>query len=84
MIVIRLLFEPSWKGRRDDFYFQRQRNQCVCCARTENLVKFQIVPRGFKRFFPAKVKSNSANNTQGQTDSMCGGRGREAQSVYKP
>ena len=66
MTVIKLRFEPHWKGHRDGFYFQKQQNRCVCCARTNSLVKFQIVPHGFKRFFPAKIKSNSANNTQGK------------------
>ena len=65
MKVIKLAFEPHWKGHRDGFYFQRQQNRCVRCASTTRLVKFQIVPNGFKKFFPAKIKSNSANNTQG-------------------
>ena len=65
MRVIKLAFEPHWKGHRDGFYFQRQEDRCVRCASTSCLVKFQIVPNGFKKFLPAKIKSNSPNNTQG-------------------
>lgn len=57
---IHLKFAPSGTGHAGDrFCLQTLANWCVVCGAEEELVKYYIVPRAFRRFFPDSMKNHS-------------------------
>lgn len=56
-LVVKLNFVPKGNGNKDDFYMLADKvNQCVVCAAKTELTSHHIVPREFRRNFPAELK----------------------------
>jgi exonuclease 3'-5' domain-containing protein 2 len=57
--VIKLKFTPNGRGHEgDSFYLQNKENICVKCGATSELTLHHIVPRCYRRHFPAKIKDH--------------------------
>eukprot|EP00742_Colponemidia_sp_Colp-10_P009710 GILJ01010617.1.p1 GENE.GILJ01010617.1~~GILJ01010617.1.p1 ORF type:complete len:845 (-),score=130.47 GILJ01010617.1:81-2300(-) len=62
--TIRLLFEPSARGRHEDdaFYMSRKENQCVVCGAKDNFLRYHIVPTAYRQHFPEQLKSHRSHD----------------------
>ena len=59
----KLLFVPAGKpADATDFYCQEKVNQCCCCARTEKLVRKNIIPKEYRRHFPKEYKDRQSHD----------------------
>lgn len=58
--TIHLSFTPKGPGYAGDkFHLQTLANWCVVCGAEEGLVKYYVVPRAFRRYFPDSMKNHS-------------------------
>jgi exonuclease 3'-5' domain-containing protein 2 len=57
---ISLTFPPAGQGRREDPFYQVQReNVCVVCGTEESLTRHHVVPQTFRKHFPEEFKANA-------------------------
>ena len=66
--VFRLYFEPNARGCVDEdskssnFYTAPRSNCCVICGKTENYLRFHIVPLLYRSCFPENLKSHKSHD----------------------
>ena len=58
--TIRLTFEPNGPGHAGDTYYLTPKdNVCVACGATRRLTRHHVVPFGYRRHFPDRVKRHN-------------------------
>ena len=66
--VFRLYFEPNARGCVDEnskssnFYTAPRNNCCVICGKTDNYLRFHIVPLLYRSCFPENLKSHKSHD----------------------
>ncbi|XP_062566584.1 exonuclease 3'-5' domain-containing protein 2-like isoform X1 [Saccostrea cucullata] len=62
-LTVKLNFEPQGRPESgDDYYLQEKENICVVCGIEEKLIKKQVVPKEYRRFFPTSLKDHSSHD----------------------
>lgn len=62
-LTVKLNFEPGGRPEgEDDYYLQQKDNICVACGSEEMLIKKQVVPKEYRRFFPTSLKDHSSHD----------------------
>ncbi|ELT94573.1 hypothetical protein CAPTEDRAFT_228908 [Capitella teleta] len=62
-LTIRLIFEPSGRPvTEDNYYTQKKDNICVVCGKSESLVRKNIVPHQYRKYFPAVMKDHRCHD----------------------
>lgn len=57
---IRLTFKPKGTGHANKEYFTSfHENKCVICGTSDKLTRHHVVPYGFRKFLPEKLKSHN-------------------------
>lgn len=62
--TVRLKFEPAGRavGETGDFYKTPRENRCVVCGKTEELLRKNIVPHEYRKFFPTVMKDSASHD----------------------
>ena len=66
--VFQLIFEPNARGCVDEnlkssnFYIESRTNCCVICGKTENYLRFHVVPILYRSCFPENLKSHKSHD----------------------
>lgn len=62
--TVRLKFEPAGRavGEVGDYYRSAKENRCVVCGETENLIRKNVVPREYRKFFPNVMKDKTSHD----------------------
>ena len=66
--VFQLIFEPNARGCVDEnlkssnFYIESRTNSCVICGKTENYLRFHVVPILYRSCFPENLKSHKSHD----------------------
>ncbi|XP_049776642.1 exonuclease 3'-5' domain-containing protein 2 isoform X2 [Schistocerca cancellata] len=62
--TVRLRFEPSGRavGEVGSYYTQVKDNCCVVCGRTESYLRKNIIPREYRKYFPAVMKDHTSHD----------------------
>jgi hypothetical protein len=62
--IVRLNFEPQGRASGDvgKYYLKPKENHCVVCAKTENLIRKNVVPREYRKNFPPVMKDHSSHD----------------------
>lgn len=58
--TVRLLFEPAGRMCTDDYRLFLKENICVVCGSTKKCVRKNVVPRQYRKHFPAVIKDSSS------------------------
>lgn len=55
--IVRLNFEPTGRAVGDvgKYYLTPKENRCVVCANSEHLIRKNVVPREYRKYFPGKL-----------------------------
>lgn len=62
-LVVRLNFEPSNRPVLDSqYYIQAKDNNCVVCGSTESLLRKNVVPHEYRKFFPEVMKNHISHD----------------------
>ncbi|CAN8025827.1 unnamed protein product [Ixodes persulcatus] len=62
-LVIRLNFEPSNRPVLDSqYYIQAKDNNCVVCGSAESLVRKNVVPHEYRKYFPKVMKHHISHD----------------------
>eukprot|EP00116_Pleurobrachia_bachei_P019297 sb/3479559/ len=59
---VKLRFEPSGRPDQGDYYCQRKENKCCCCGSSDRLVRKNVVPREYRKHFPAAYKDKQSHD----------------------
>ena len=59
--TVRLNFEPAGRAEAD-YYKAAKENRCVVCGETENLIRKNIVPHEYRKFFPKIMKEKTSHD----------------------
>lgn len=61
---MRLCFEPSGRavGQPGAYDLEEKVNQCVVCGDRDNLSRKFVIPKEYRKFFPAIIKSHSSHD----------------------
>jgi exonuclease 3'-5' domain-containing protein 2 len=61
---VRLNFEPSGRavGEVGEYYRSIKENRCVVCGKDENLIRKNVVPREYRKFFPNVMKDKTSHD----------------------
>ena len=66
--VFKLIFEPNARGCVDEnlkssnFYIESRTNCCVICGKTENYLRFHVIPILYRSCFPENLKSHKSHD----------------------
>lgn len=62
--TVRLNFEPAGRavGEVGDYYRSAKENRCVVCGDAENLIRKNVVPREYRKFFPNVMKDKTSHD----------------------
>ena len=66
--VFKLIFEPNARGCVDEnlkssnFYIESRTNCCVICGKTENYLRFHVIPIIYRSCFPENLKSHKSHD----------------------
>ena len=66
--VFKLIFEPNARGCVDEnlkisnFYIEERNNCCVICGKTENYLRFHVIPILYRSCFPENLKSHKSHD----------------------
>ena len=66
--VFKLIFEPNARGCVDEnfqssnFYIVSRTNCCVICGKTENYLRFHVIPILYRSCFPENLKSHKSHD----------------------
>lgn len=59
--IIQLTFETAGNGNQGNSYLLKEKeNKCCVCGATKNLTKHHVVPHGYRKYFPEKIKSRAS------------------------
>ena len=63
-LTVQLKFEPAGRAVGDcgQFYLLIKNNQCVVCGQKESLIRKNVVPREYRKFFPDVMKNHSSHD----------------------
>ena len=61
---VRLNFEPAGRsvGQADQYYQTTKENRCVVCGRLEDLIRKNVVPHEYRKFFPNIMKDKTSHD----------------------
>ncbi|XP_048757461.2 exonuclease 3'-5' domain-containing protein 2-like isoform X2 [Ostrea edulis] len=60
---VRLNFEPQGRpDSQEDYYLQQKDNICVVCGSGEHLIRKQVIPKEYRRFFPTSLKDHASHD----------------------
>lgn len=61
--TVQLNFDPSGRPFVDrDYYMTVKENKCVVCGKEDDYVKKMVVPRDYRRHFPASLKDHLSHD----------------------
>ncbi|CRK91130.1 CLUMA_CG004817, isoform A [Clunio marinus] len=62
--TVRLNFEPAGRavGEVGEYYKCQRDNCCVVCGKTNELIRKNVVPREYRKFFPEVMKSKTSHD----------------------
>ena len=66
--VFKLIFEPNARGCVDEnlkssnFYIESRTNCCVICGKTNNYLRFHVIPILYRSCFPENLKSHKSHD----------------------
>lgn len=62
--TVRLSFEPSGRsvGEVGEYYRTPRDSICVVCGKTEDLIRKNVVPHEYRKFFPTIMKSKTSHD----------------------
>lgn len=62
--TVRLNFEPAGRavGEVGEYYRTAKENRCVVCGNTEELIRKNVVPHEYRKFFPAVMKDKTSHD----------------------
>lgn len=62
--TVRLNFEPAGRavGEVGEFYRTAKHNRCVVCGQTEELIRKNVVPHEYRKFFPNVMKDKTSHD----------------------
>lgn len=62
--TVRLNFEPAGRavGEVGEYYRTAKENRCVVCGNTEDLIRKNVVPHEYRKFFPAVMKDKTSHD----------------------
>jgi hypothetical protein len=62
--TVRLNFEPAGRavGEVGEYYRSVKENRCVVCGREENLIRKNVVPHEYRKFFPNVMKDKTSHD----------------------
>ena len=66
--VFKLIFEPNARGCVDEnlkssnFYIESRTNCCVICGKTEQYLRFHVIPAIYRSCFPENLKSHKSHD----------------------
>lgn len=63
-LTVRLNFQPAGMpvGYVGEYYQARKENECVVCGRKDELIKKNVVPHEYRKFFPVIMKEKSSHD----------------------
>lgn len=62
--TVQLNFEPSGRAVAEvgEFYRSEKENRCAVCGSEENLVRKNVIPHEYRKFFPSVMKSKTSHD----------------------
>lgn len=62
--TVRLNFEPAGRAVAEvgEFYRSEKENICVVCGRVDNLVRKNVIPHEYRKFFPSIMKDKTSHD----------------------
>lgn len=62
--TVRLNFEPAGRavGEVGEYYRSAKENRCVVCGATEELIRKNVVPHEYRKFFPSVMKDKTSHD----------------------
>lgn len=62
--TVRLNFEPAGRavGEIGEYYRSIKENRCVVCGETENLIRKNVIPHEYRKFFPNIMKEKTSHD----------------------
>ncbi|KAK3095681.1 hypothetical protein FSP39_017541 [Pinctada imbricata] len=62
-LTVKLRFEPAGRPEaEDDYYLHEKENVCVVCGSDDKLIRKQIIPKEYRRFFPTSLKDHASHD----------------------
>nr|XP_022336092.1 exonuclease 3'-5' domain-containing protein 2-like [Crassostrea virginica] len=62
-LTVMLNFEPGGRPEsEEDYYLQQKENVCVVCGSEDMLIRKQVVPKEYRRFFPTSLKDHASHD----------------------
>lgn len=64
MFTVRLNFEPAGRavGETGEYYKTPRENCCVVCGKTDELLRKNVVPHEYRKFFPTVMKDSTSHD----------------------